>query len=261
MRIANPVHAVFAVTLVGLGILGLLRPDFTNIWESIPKGFPAPTALLILSSLVCLACGVGLFWQRTAAIAARVLFAYMFLWMLAFKVRLIILYPLVEGAYQTWGENAVEVAGAWVLYAFLATDWDRRHVAFAVGDRGMRLARALYALALIAFGFSHFAYLELTAPLVPTWLGFPVGWAYFTGGAYIAAGLGVLSGVYGRLAATLSTLQIAGFTLLVWVPLALSGHMKTSQWTEFVVSWVLTAAAWLVADSYRGMRWLAVGKR
>lgn len=259
MRIANVAQAVFAVTLIPIGILGLARPDFTTLWESVPKGFPAQEALFYLSALVCLACGLGLLWQRTAVIAARVLFIYMALWMVAFKVRIIILYPLVEGAYQSWGENAVQVAAAWVLYAGLATDRDRQRLgsaAIITGGSGVRLAHVLYALALIGFGFSHFAYLELTAPLVPAWLGFPVGWAYFTGAAYLAAAAGMLSGACARLAAVLSALQITGLTFLVWAPIALSGHIKTSQWTEFVVSWVLTAAAWVVADSYRGQPWL-----
>jgi uncharacterized membrane protein len=257
MRIASVGHAVFAATMTALGIMGLIKGGFAPIWGGVPEGLPAREALAHLCAFVSLASGIGLFSRRAAPTAARVLFVYLLLWMLVFKLRFIVLAPTVEVNYQSNGENAVMVAGAWVLYAWFAADWDKRWLGFAAGDTGVRIARILYGLALIAFGLSHFAYLDLTAPLVPDWLPAHVFWAYFTGCTYLAAGAAVLVGVCARLAAALSALQIGAFTLLVWIPLIAAGHISAEHWVEFVVSWALTAAAWVVADSYRAMPWLS----
>jgi uncharacterized membrane protein YphA (DoxX/SURF4 family) len=189
-----------------------------------------------------------------------VLLTYLLLWMLIFKGRYIVLGPLEEGSYQSAGENAVIVAGAWVLYAWFAADWDKKHLGFATGDRGVRIARVFYGLALIAFGLSHFFYLQFTAPLIPTWLLWPVFWAYFTGTAYLAAGVAVLTGVFARLAATLAAVQMGSFILLVWLPIVVAGKMTDFNWGEVVVNFALVAAAWVVSETYVGVPWLATGK-
>lgn len=261
MRIASVGHAVFAVTLIAIGIAGLVQGGFVAGWEGVPKDLPAREALAYLCAVTSLVCGIGLLLQRTAAVFARVLLVYLLLWMVFVKGRYIVAAPLVEGSWQFWGETAVVVAAAWVLYAWFATDQDRRWLRFATGDDGVRIARVIYALAMLAFGLSHFFYLAQTAPLVPAWLPWHVGWAYFFGCTYIAAGVGMLTGVYARWAAVLSTIQMGVFTLLAEMPFVLTGHASAFQWDEFGVSWLITAAAWVVADSYRGEPWLVIKRR
>jgi uncharacterized membrane protein len=256
MRILGVGQVVFALTMIGVGVLGWVRGDVVQMWQPVPKAFPAREVLVWLCAAISLACGAGLLWRRTAGSAARLLFFYLLIWMIVFKLRFIILAPLTEGSYQSNGENAVIVAGGWVLYVGLAARWDRRNLGFFSGEAGLHAARVLYGLAMIAFGLSHFFYLNLTAPLIPAWLPWHVGWAYFTGGAYLAAGVAILIGILAKPAAILSALQMGLFTLLVWLPLAWAGTITASQWGEFTVSWVLTAAAWVVADSYRDAGWV-----
>jgi uncharacterized membrane protein len=258
MRIAGLGHAVFAVTIIALGILGLIKSDF-NVWQPLSGGGPARALLAYLCAFISVVSGMGLLWGRTAALAARVLLAYLLLCVLLFRVPRL-LHGLTVDVYWSLSQAVVLLAAAWIVYVWFAADWDKQRLSFATGDKGLRIARTLYGAAIIPFGIAHFQYVEHTASMVPGWLPAHVAWVYFTGAAFIAAGVAIIIGVCTRLAAALSALQMGLFLVLVWIPAVATRSLNSFQRGEVLVTWVLAAAGWVVADSYRGSPWLAGGR-
>ena len=215
MRIASAGQAGFAGIMIALGIQGLVKGDFTAVWQPVPNGAPAREVLIYLCALISLASGIGLFWRGTAAIAAHLLLASLVLWFLLWRVRALFLATLVDGTWSC-GEAMAMIAGSWVLYAAFATGWERHGLGFATGERGA---------------------------------------------TFIAASVAILAGVFARLAAALSALQMGLFGLLVWVPIIAAGPVSRFQQGEVATTLALTAAGWVVADSYRGMGWFGFAKR
>jgi uncharacterized membrane protein len=256
MRIAGVGQVFFAAIMITLGLQGLIKGDFTAVWAPVPKSVPARQLLVYLCALISLTSGIGLLWRRAARLAARVLLASLIVWFLLWRVRSLFVAPIVDSTWSC-GETMAMMAAAWVLFAAFGKEWDRRWLGFATGESGVRIARVLYALALIPFGYAHFAYIKHTAEMVPAWLPWHLGWAYSTGATFIAASIAILFGAFARLAAALSALQMALFLLLVWVPILSAGPINAFQQNEVFTTLALTSAGWVVAESYRGTRWLA----
>ena len=215
MRLRGLGHPVFAVALAGLAVLSLGSGDFAYVWQPVPSWVIGRPLLAYASGALLLTCSAGLLWPRTLVRASLVLTLYGMASMLLLHAPRIAVDPLNEVEWFNLGEIATVVAGAWILFASAtpvpAIGWRE-----AVGGvRGVRLARLLFALALPAFGLSHFVYAKATAGMVPSWLPGHVAWAYLTGAAHIAAGLGILFGVLPGLAATLEGLMVSTFLLTV----------------------------------------------
>jgi uncharacterized membrane protein len=260
MRIASSGHAVFSAAMIGLGIVGLLYRDLVPVWNPVPASVPAHELFVYLGALISLTCGIGLLVPRTATIAARLLLATLLLWLLLFRLPNLFHAPLFEACWSVF-PLAVMLAAAWILYVWFAADWDRKHLGFISGKNGLRIARVLYGLSLIFFGVAHFIDVKDTLSLIPNWLPAHRFWAYFTGCAFVAAGVAVLISLYARMAVALSALQIGLFLLLVWIPIVAAGSKVPSQWSETILNAALLAGAWIVADSYRDTPWLAVNNR
>jgi uncharacterized membrane protein len=238
-----------ALGLVGLGVLSLVYGDFALQWQPVPAWVPAREFLAYASGAIMVGTGVGLLSSRTAVPSSRVLLVYLLLWLLLLKLPVAVAAPLVEVSWLGAGEIAVVFAGGLVLFASLRGQQESSKTLFAIEDRSLRIARFLFAIALIPIGLSHFVYATVTIGFVPSWLPFRAGWAYLAGAGHIAAGVGVLLGIYPFLAATLEAAMIGVFTLLVWLPAVVAAPTDRLSWTGLLMSWLIGAGAWVVAGS------------
>jgi uncharacterized membrane protein len=247
-RSQQPAVTLFAVGMIGLGILALVYGDFAMVWQPVAPWIPGRTILAYASGVIMLLGGVGLLFGATAAWSIRLLFPYLIVWVLL-KVPALFVAPKMEAVWLGVGEIAVLLAGGWSLFARLGGVPEGSPLAFATGESGIRLARILFAVSLLPIGLSHIVYVKETAALVPAWLPYRVGWAYLTGAGQIASGLGVLFSVFPQVAAWAEAGMISIFTLLVWGPAILAAPKTRLPWTAFFISWAIASAAWVVAQN------------
>jgi len=247
-RSQQPALTLFAIGMIGLGILALIYGDFAMVWQPVAPWIPGRTALAYGSGLLMLCCGVGLLVRPAAAWSVRILFLYLIVWLLL-KVPALVVAPQIEAVWLGFGELAVLLAGGWVLFARLAELREDSPLSFAVGENGIRIARIIFAVWLIPIGLSHILYVTQTAQLVPAWLPYREGWAYLTGAGQIACGLGVLFSILPRAAAGVEAAMISLFALLVWAPKVLAAPTARLPWTAFFITWAIASAAWVVAQN------------
>jgi len=232
---------VYGLAAIGFGLAGLAFRDF-NLWQKLPVHDPAFKEILIeVISAVEIVGGLAVQWSRTMRVGAMMLGTLFGIFALA-KIPLIATQPLV---YDNWGnffEQASLVSGALIL----------------VGQT--RIGYYLFGICVVSFTLEQAFYLTGTAHFVPAWI--PPGqmfWAVATTIAFALAAIALLSGHFALLAVRLTTLMIAGFGVLVWLPTLWSStffapaHSLTA-WAGNAENWAICGAAWIVADS------IAVGR-
>jgi uncharacterized membrane protein len=234
-------QSLFAIGLGGLGILTMIYADFALVWQPVPAWVPAHQAVAYGSGIVLLLCGLGLLFRILTGWAAILCFAYCLLWALL-KVPPLFAKPQVEDSWLGLGELVVILAGAWVLFA----QYGPVLKTLSPNQAG-RIARLLLGIAVIPIGLAHLVYLQQTAAFVPHWFVFLPFFAGLTGVAQILCGICLLLSIVPGWAALLQAGMFSAFTIFVWGPRIATASAGRFSWTAFFVSWIITAAAWVVA--------------
>jgi uncharacterized membrane protein YphA (DoxX/SURF4 family) len=240
---------MYGVGVMGLAVVSLALGDFLP-GQPVPKGFPARIVLAHAVSIFMLVSGLAIVWRRTTAWGSAAITAYYTLIVVILMDGRVALAHYREFiAYSNAAEQLSVAAAGLIVYANSA------RIDATLAARLTRLGQLAFGVCALLFGGAHFFYMNLTAPLVPKWL--PPNqlfWGYATGVAFIAAGVAILSGVQTRLAAILTTVMLAIFTLLVHGPMFMGDPFNHGIWTENATNLAIMGAAWVVADSRAATR-------
>jgi hypothetical protein len=158
-RSQQPALSGFVTGMVGLGILSLIYRDFAYEWQPVLASRPGRQILVLASGLLLVVASVALLFRTTVVIAVRVLFPCLLLWQ-RLKVPALIVPPGMEAVWLGFSEIAVLLAGGWVLFARFAQLENTAFFTHITEEKGIRMARILFAVALIPIGLSHIVYVK-----------------------------------------------------------------------------------------------------
>jgi hypothetical protein len=222
---------VFGLSAIGLGVCAFVWPDF--IWQMEPPVKISHAAILIgCIAIALIAGGVAIQFRRGARPGAMILGIVYAIFAVAW-LPLWIQKPLVFDSLGNAFEPFSMCCGALIVY-------------------GQKTARAGYigfGISVISFALYQAVHMDVTASLVPKWI--PPGqmfWAFVTTVAFGLAAAALLTGRFALLAARLTTLMLAGFGLLVWVPAVVSKPHSSGNWAELGLTFGICGASWIVAD-------------
>jgi uncharacterized membrane protein len=248
---------IYGLGIMALGVACLVFRDF-DPGQPVPLTFPFRITLVYAAGTLMVVAAAAVEWRRTTAWGAAILTAYYAICVLLLMNGRVLLTGFA--AYGTYEEISMQVAltvGGLVVFV-QAAQIDAR-IDGRLTARLKRIGQLAFGVCALIWGGAHFIYMNLTAPLVPKWL--PLGqffWGYLTGVFFIAAGLAILTGLQARLAAILLTVMIASFGLLANAPMLVANPYSHWNWTESILNFALTGAAWVVADSFGPNKALAL---
>ena len=237
----------FAFGLIGSGLQQLVRHEFVRLVPKLPQWVASPGIWAGLSGALLIVVGLAILVdrkRRPAALAAAGLFVVVFL----LYVPGVIVNP---GAGYVWTNPCKTLAllGCSILLATVATD---RRVDGVVAGRSSPDLTWLYggiALGgfLIVCGVQHFVYVDFVVQLVPAWIPGLRFWAYFTGVALLAGGVGLNFRPSAPMAAALTGLMIFLWVILLHVPRALASPQDPGETSAIFEALALSGTALVVA--------------
>jgi uncharacterized membrane protein YphA (DoxX/SURF4 family) len=242
----------FAGSIAFFGLQYLLYGHFEGGLPLVPPWTPgAPLLAYVLGTILILAAlSIATFWNaRYSAISLGTLLLLSFLFLHCLHASAI----LNNGNDRTRALEGLTLSGIAFTLAGTFTI-DRASPDSNIGaNRWFTVGRFLFAISMIVFGAQHFMYASFIAFLIPAWIPGHLFWAYFTGTAFIAAGLSIAAKISAPLASTCLGIMFLLWVLVLHAPRVVAQPRNGDEWSSLFVALALAGGSFILAAASQGM--------
>jgi uncharacterized membrane protein YphA (DoxX/SURF4 family) len=236
----------FAISIAFFGIQYLLYGRFVGGLPPVPPWTPGGPVLAYLTGAALIAAGLSIasLWKaRYSAISLGILFLLCVLFLHGLHPSAI----LHDGndrtrAFEPLALSAVAFVLAGILTRDLASP--QRNIG---ANRLVTLGCLLFAFSMIVFGVQHFMYASFIAFLIPARIPGRLFWAYFTGTAFIAAGISIAIRKFAPLAATLLGIMFLLWVIVLHAPRVVAQPRNGDEWSSLFVALALGSGSFILA--------------
>lgn len=227
-------RAFFATAMAAFGLQYLIHALVDRVPPLGPPWSPAYLFWGYVSAIVLVAAAAGLATGTLAHCSAIALAILLFVRvLLAYVPRLVA--NIHDPGPWTSGSELLALCGAALVLAGVT-----------------KSGRLLFAVPLLVFGVQHFLYARFIATLVPAWIPGRLFWAYFIGGAFVAAALSIATQTAARLSAILLGIMFFLWVLILHLPRVAAAPHNGNEWTSLFVALAMSGGSLLVAGAAKG---------
>ncbi|MEP7087753.1 MAG: hypothetical protein ABI884_10640 [Gemmatimonadota bacterium] len=235
-------RAIFAAALGSLGVQCLLRGNAIPTLEPVTSAAALPLIGWI-TGIVLIAAAIASLLPPSASYGAAVIAAVMLLWVALLHLPALIVAPKNGGEWTSASESLAIAGAALVLFGLT-------RISDAHAARCILAGRIFFGVCMLGFGALHFIYIAYVAFVIPGWIPAHVFFGYATGVAHVAAGLGILTGVLGRIAALCTALMFGSWVLIVHGPRVIAKSQDPNEWTSMLIALAICGGALLIAEVF-----------
>jgi uncharacterized membrane protein len=237
----------FAIPLIVFAIEYVARGRWQGGMPPVPPWTHGEHIFPYVAGAVLLLISISLLLNKEARLSATILgllFMFSVVFLHAWKHFSEIIH---DGNTRTRAFETFALGGAAFILAVLVSKGSSIQFLSSANPMLAVIGRYIYAFSMIIFGVQHFMYAQFIAFLIPKWMPTHLFLAYFTGTAFIAAGVAIAVHILSRLASVLLGLMFFLWVVTLHTPRVIASPHNTDELVSLFVALAFSGASFLLA--------------